>query len=202
MSSCPPIECDATIDDFAAWAEQLFGADLGKKVPDLYAKPQEPFPLCENAFPGAPITNYIGAMRSAGDAAILCRTRDFLMTAAKNGGNGFLYLFTATPIMSLNMDHIPYMGSFHGAEVPFVFGFPAELSSGGERSLSKQMGCYWVNFASTGDPNYGPTSCEDLPKWPLVSSVSDGVALQFSNTSITVAPGLKKEQCDVFAQYP
>ena len=58
----------------------------------------------------------------------------------------------------MNMDDLPYMGSFHGAEVPFVFGYPAELSSAGERWLSKTMGCYWVNFASTGDPNFGPAS--------------------------------------------
>lgn len=109
-------------------------------------------------------------MRSAGDAAILCRTREFLTTASLTGGNGFWYQFTATPIASLNMDRLPYMGSFHGAEVPFVFGFPAELSSDGERALSKAMGCYWVNFASTGNPNFGPASCGNLPEWREIST--------------------------------
>lgn len=27
----------------------------------------------------------------------------------------------------------------------------------GERMLSQAMGCYWTNFAATGDPNQGPS---------------------------------------------
>eukprot|EP00039_Didymoeca_costata_P011206 m.156343 g.156343 ORF g.156343 m.156343 type:complete len:71 (-) comp15098_c0_seq13:250-462(-) len=50
---------------------------------------------------------------------------------------------------------MPHVGSFHGAEVPFVFGDSFELSSDGERKLSNTMGCYWTNFATTGDPNKG-----------------------------------------------
>jgi hypothetical protein len=111
-------------------------------------------------------------VRSAGDAAILCRTREFLTTASLNGGNGFWYHFTATPLTSLNMGDIPYMGSFHGSEVPFVFGYPAELASDGERALSKAMGCYWVNFASSGNPNYGPSSCSNLPEWREISTTA------------------------------
>lgn len=94
------------------------------------------------------------------------------------------------------------MGAFHGAEVPFVFGFPRELSSDGERALSKAMGCYWVNFASTGDPNFGPTSCRNLPEWREISSSAAGVAIQFSNTSVGIVEGLKVQECDLFAQYP
>jgi hypothetical protein len=89
--------------------------------------------------------------------------------------------------------------------VPFVFGYPPELSSDGERALSKAMGCYWLNFASTGDPNSGPGAhCDGraLPRWPEISSVSGGVAIQFHNTSIQVANQLLQSQCDLFAQYP
>eukprot|EP00038_Savillea_parva_P031306 m.84853 g.84853 ORF g.84853 m.84853 type:complete len:316 (-) comp9610_c0_seq5:269-1216(-) len=202
MSSCPPIPCNASNATFLEWAKELFGDDLGELVPAMYTTPQQPTPLCRDSHGNESIANYIGAMRSAGDAAILCRTRDFLRAASDNGGNGFWYQFTATPIASLNMADIPYMGAFHGAEVPFVFGFPAELSSPGERALSKAMGCYWVNFASTGDPNFGPTSCTNLPQWREISTSSAGVAIQFSNTTVGVVEGLKEEQCDVFAQYP
>eukprot|EP00035_Acanthoeca_spectabilis_P024071 m.452204 g.452204 ORF g.452204 m.452204 type:complete len:689 (+) comp20286_c0_seq1:60-2126(+) len=203
LSSCPPISCNASVADFTKWSIELFGEDLGPKVPALYTNPEQPYPLCGSQEPyTGDITNYIGAMRSAGDSAILCRTREFLTTASLTGGNGFWYQFTATPIASLNMDRLPYMGSFHGAEVPFVFGFPAELSSDGERALSKAMGCYWVNFASTGNPNFGPASCGNLPEWREISTTEGGVAIQFSNTSIKVVEKLYQPQCDLFAQYP
>merc|ERR1712048_734017 len=91
------------------------------------------------------------------------------------------------------------MGAFHGAEVPFVFGVPEELSTDGERQLSKNMGCYWMNFATTGNPNIGPTDCAKglkLPTWP---AVGDGDALVFSNTTTTIQQGLKQAACDLFA---
>ena len=101
------------------------------------------------------------------------------------------------------MGDLPSMGAFHGAEVPFVFGYPKELSSDGERTLSKTMGCYWTNFAETGDPNKGACSTVNgnpLIAWPQTGT--DGDAIVFSNTSITTRSGLKQEQCDLFVQYP
>jgi para-nitrobenzyl esterase len=57
-------------------------------------------------------------------------------------------------------------GSGHGSEVPLVFanedhrpGRPAWTDE--DRSLSRALQAYWVNFAKTGDPN-GP----GLPRWP------------------------------------
>ena len=38
------------------------------------------------------------------------------------------------------------------------------------------MGCYWVNFAASGDPNKGPSGCSarlKLPAWPKLGA--DGV---------------------------
>lgn len=36
MSLCPPIECNASAAEFAAWSLQQFGLDLGAKVPPVY----------------------------------------------------------------------------------------------------------------------------------------------------------------------
>jgi para-nitrobenzyl esterase len=62
-------------------------------------------------------------------------------------------------------------GSGHGQEVGYVFG---NLGVGGrpapsadDRAISQQMQSYWVNFASTGDPN-GP----GLPNWPAFSETA------------------------------
>merc|ERR1719478_986467 len=97
---------------------------------------------------------WVAAMRSAGDAAILCRTRELLQAAHnQNTSKVWWYYFTHTPIHSMNMGDLQYEGAFHGAEVPFVWYDSFELTGDGERYLSNAMGCYWINFAATGNPN-------------------------------------------------
>ena len=148
-------------------------------------------------------------MRSAGDGAILCRSREMLAAAGSLGNPVFWYFFTATPIWSANWPagSMPYVGAFHGAEVPFVFGAGFELLSDGERSLSAAMGCYWANFAASGNPNNGPSGCATrfgLPQWPVLGATGaehEGTAVVFSNTSVTVERGLRAQQCDLFKRF-
>ena len=123
-----------------------------------------------------PSIHWAGAMRSVGDSAILCRARDLLAAARKQGAPAWWYLFTATPIASVNVPSadLRQIGAFHGAEVPFVFGDVFELSSDGERHLSAAMGCYWTNFATTSNPNVGVGNCTTklaLPEWSVDACV-------------------------------
>ena len=66
------------------------------------------------------------------------------------------------------MDDRP--GTFHAAELPFVFD-NAELldhySAGDPAAyvLNKQMSTAWVNFARTGNPNHS-----GLPHWPAYAT--------------------------------
>lgn len=56
------------------------------------------------------------------------------------------------------------LGAFHTAEIPYVFGsFDARPYAWTEadRALGETMMAYWVNFATTGDPNG-----RGLPLWP------------------------------------
>jgi para-nitrobenzyl esterase len=58
----------------------------------------------------------------------------------------------------------PEFGAFHTAEVPYVFGTLEVLRrpwTDVDRALSRTMMSYWVNFATTGDPNGA-----GLPRWP------------------------------------
>merc|ERR1712060_669940 len=92
------------------------------------------------------------------------------------------------------------MGAFHGAEVPFVWGDEFEIVGHGEKRLSDAMGCYWMNFAATGDPNEGPSDCAaelSLPVWPKFGK---GDALQLDVGELRNRTGLKHEQCAVFAE--
>lgn len=58
----------------------------------------------------------------------------------------------------------PPPGAWHGAEIPYAFGTLAARNwpwTDRDRELSRQMMSYWINFASTGDPNG-----DALPQWP------------------------------------
>jgi len=209
MSECPAIACNASEEQFKAWAVKAFGQSLGAQVPAAYSMVEQPAPLCRQRGPGSHTPGstsrwWQAAMRSAGDDAILCRTRELLRATHQAGNRVWWYYFTATPIYSINEDpaELPYMGAFHGADVPYVFGDNFELRSDGERALSRAMGCYWVNFAATGNPNEGPSGCAAglaLPRWPALGK--EGDAIQFSNTTLSTRQGLKKQQCDMFAHH-
>jgi para-nitrobenzyl esterase len=62
-------------------------------------------------------------------------------------------------------------GSFHSAEIPYVFGtFDSEPQvpwTAEDRTLGELLHGYWTNFARTGNPN-GP----GLPRWPDYAAVS------------------------------
>ena len=68
------------------------------------------------------------------------------------------------------------------------------------------MGCYWTNFATSGDPNENGGDLDgcaqklNLPAWPRIGS--DASAIQFSNTSVVAVNGLKQRQCDLFGKFP
>jgi carboxylesterase type B len=91
-----------------------------------------------------------------------------------------------------------------GAEVPFVFGLPAEVTTDAERSLSAAMGCYWTSFATTGSPNSGDCVSQlHLPQWPMLDDSGD--VLQFQGTDVgapvKIVKGLKNKACSTFAKH-
>jgi len=205
MYLTPTIGCDANASQFSAWTSAFYGDALGPAVAEAY-QPQfvtKPLPVCQHSGNG---TYYMSAMRSAGDYAITCKVRQTAKVLAKRRHRTFEYFFTATPRFSLNYDNIPTLGAFHGAEVPFAFGDTFELTTDAERSLSQKMGCFWRNFAWTGDPNVGPGGrCNTTTGWPAFGTSAETektLVLGLNNTAntsaITVATNLKSAQCEAF----
>ena len=101
-----------------------------------------------------------GSHSLSGNHSIGCKVRSASHALARRGHLVHEYLFTATPSFSLNYHNLSELGAFHGAEVPFAFYDAFELATAAERALSAAMGCYWRNFAHTGDPNRGQTDAE------------------------------------------
>jgi para-nitrobenzyl esterase len=70
------------------------------------------------------------------------------------------------------LSHVPplpnaaWLGAQHGAEIPYAFNWPNGKHSTEvawtplDKSLAEQVSSYWVNFATTGDPNG-----RNLPAW-------------------------------------
>jgi para-nitrobenzyl esterase len=58
------------------------------------------------------------------------------------------------------------MGAYHGAELPYIFDTHDDWlpTVEADHRLTNIMQTYWINFATTGNPNQ-----LDLPVWPKYS---------------------------------
>lgn len=71
----------------------------------------------------------------------------------------------------------PVRGSYHGAEIPFVFNNVDNNSTPETKELAKTISQAWVNFARTGTP-----SAENLPKWEAYDR-NNGATMILDNNS-------------------
>jgi para-nitrobenzyl esterase len=103
------------------------------------------------------------------------------MQAATGRSDAYFYHFEHAPpkpIVGDRGDLSRDIGAFHTAEIPYVFQTLQARSwpwQDKDRELSNAMAAYWVNFASSGNPN-GP----GLPNWPRFDSQKP-TTLHFSN---------------------
>ena len=86
------------------------------------------------------------------------------------------------------------MGAFHGVELVFLFGSYTGLKidkvEEGGRALAEAMQDYWVQFATTGNPNR-----KGLPYWPAYDPKRD--QLLELGEKIQVKTGFRKERYDL-----
>ena len=134
----------------------------------------------------------------ASDACLTCPTYQALRSLTEQGGTVWMYRFDYTGMWGGR-----WMGSFHAAEVPFVFGNlgpePRPASSDHRnfeamQRLSKIMMGHWIAFAKTGDPN-GP----GLPAWPKF--VPPDPAIQVFDETVRSEPFGITARCDFWAGY-
>jgi carboxylesterase type B len=221
LNLAPRISCGANASDFLAWSLEFYGPELGPKVPALYAPEtlSPPWVNCSQygdvAVPLA-ASWWMSAMRVAGDESISCPAFAQARKLAEKAyaGSAYVYAFNYSPLYSVNWspDDTKYRheGAFHGAEVPFVFHDNFELVTPAERMLATAMGCYWTNFAWTGDPNNGGSRTSSacaaplaggakLPVWPRFTTAADPIERQLV-FNITLEKGNGTDAVAVFAQ--
>ena len=112
--------------------------------------------------------------------------------ATRAGTNAFLYQFTHVP----PSPNAKTWGAYHASEIPYVFGTLRTRDwpfTGTDFTLSDRMSSYWVNFATSGDPNG-----RSLPKWtPYDANAEPYLDL---GESVRVKNHLLKAQLDFLEQ--
>jgi para-nitrobenzyl esterase len=129
--------------------------------------------------------------------------RTWARMESKTGKNKvYLYYFNRVPPAPSRVK-----GAYHGSEIAYAFGnlivAPFAANPDGappkwedvDRKLADTMSSYWVNFATTGDPNG-----KNLPKWPVFKPAKVEVVMSFGNTT-EVKPVPNKPGLDFLDTY-
>ncbi|HWF06191.1 MAG TPA: carboxylesterase/lipase family protein [Candidatus Angelobacter sp.] len=136
------------------------------------------------------VTSFYSAYR---DQAFGWEMRTWARMATKTGHQpAYMYYFSHRPPGPQSAK----LRAFHASEIAYVFGtfvwpFPWEDA---DRKLSDAMTSYWVNFATTGNPNGG-----SLPKWPVYNA-KDDQSLEFGD-QISVRSEINKTGLDFFDSF-
>jgi para-nitrobenzyl esterase len=104
------------------------------------------------------------------------------------GGKAYLYYFVREPPAPAGQ---PNRGATHGAEIPYAFNSPAASWTDVDRALADAMSSYWVNFATSGDPNGA-----GLPVWPALQPTARERLIL--GAKIEVGPGLDAGRVALF----
>lgn len=127
-----------------------------------------------------------------GDALFVCPTRRLVRGAVAAGQEAFLYSFERVPEFAPEE-----LGSFHGAEIPFIFRNPmyGQQIAQSEMDLSDAMMGYWTTFAASGDPNG-----DDEVEWPAYDVDDEGYLVL--DLAIVAGDHLAQERCDFWDGIP
>jgi len=123
------------------------------------------------------------------DRTFTLEMRTWARMVTAGGSKAFLYQFSHVPPSPRAKE----WGAYHAAEISYVFGNlrnPAFHYTDVDRWLSDQMSSYWVNFATTGDPDH-----KDSTAWPAYDSQNEPY-LEFGERTATLKSHLLKPQLD------
>lgn len=132
---------------------------------------------------------YLGNLR---DVAFTLQMRTWARMTVNGRSKAYLYFFSHVPPNPRSK----YLGAYHAGEIAYVFNNLNKtnpLLADVDQKLSDMMSSYWVNFATTGNPNGA-----GLPKWTPYDRESEPY-LDFGD-SVQIRNHLLKEQLDFIEQ--
>ena len=133
---------------------------------------------------------YLGSLR---DTIFSLPMRTWARMAAAGRSKAYLYFFSHVP----PGPNSKYLGAYHASEIVYVF---SNLNPENKAyqdvdfKLSELMTSYWVNFATTGDPNG-----KGLPRWTPYDQNAEPY-LDFGD-QVQLRNHLLKEQLDFLEQF-
>lgn len=164
-------------------ADQYASALADSVGPALTQRILAEYPVDQYATPRAAM------IAATTDPRFTCTARN-TVRALLQGQSEAVYRYYFTHTMSGGP--LALLGSFHGAELFFVFGHvqtPTYKPTADETAVSDAMIGYWSRFAATGNPNGG-----GAPEWPEAKAGADPALLV--DTAIAAADGVRTAQCD------
>jgi para-nitrobenzyl esterase len=165
--------------------------DFRKRVASQYGEMVKEF---DAAYPAKSDADVAGAfLDSLRDTTFTLGMRTWARMTIKGRSKAYLYFFSRVP----PNPNSKYLGAYHAAEIAYVFNNLNKANAALEETdfkLAEQMSNYWVNFATTGNPNG-----KGLPKWTAYNLEHEpymdfGNAIQSSNH-------LLKAQLDFLEQF-
>jgi para-nitrobenzyl esterase len=132
-------------------------------------------------------------LNSLRDEAFTLPMRTWARMTANGRSKAYLYFFSHAP----PNPNSKYLGAFHAGEIAYVFNNlnrQNTLMQEGDYKLADMMTSYWVNFATTGNPNG-----KGLLKWKPYDSQAEAY-IDFGDT-VEVRNHLLKAQLDFIEQF-
>jgi len=130
----------------------------------------------------------------ARDGTFTWQMRTWARTMKTVSSEAYLYFFSRVP----PRPERETWGSYHTAEIPYVFNNLDAMDWTFEDTdfqLSRMMSDYWLNFASTGDPNG-----EGLPLW-VPYRLEEEAYMHFGDTVEPGSDGFLTREVDFFDRY-
>ncbi len=149
----PPSSIPATMDAYRQRVARQYGA-LAAEYDAVYPAKTE--------------ADIAGAVLGSGrDTTFTLEMRTWARRVTEAGQKAYLYQFTHAPALPGTGGRL---GAYHASEIQYVFETVADRpwATDADRRLADTMSSYWVNFATTGDPNGA-----GLPAWPAYDAAAE-----------------------------
>jgi para-nitrobenzyl esterase len=132
----------------------------------------------------------LGSLR---DSTFTLPMRTWARMTATGRSKAYLYFFTHVP----PNPNSKYLGAYHAGEIVYVFNNLNRQNTqlqDADYKLAEMMSNYWINFATTGDPNG-----RGLPKWAPYNRETEAY-LDFGG-AVQIRNHLLKAQLDFIEQF-